>query len=55
VQLINQELGRENFFPQIHDHMCDHEILTEDLHSSQLLKKIIEKYVGLHLITYGKH
>jgi len=32
--------------------MYDHEILTEDLHSSQLLKKIIDKYVGLPLITY---
>ena len=55
IHLINQELARENFFPQLQDHMYDHEILTEDLHSSQLLKKIIDKYVGLRLITYGKH
>ena len=46
---------KREFFPQLHDHMYDHEILTEDLHSSQLLKKIIDKYVGLRLITYGKH
>ena len=55
VHLMNQELARESFFPQLHDHTHDHEILTEDLYSSQLLKKIIDKYVGLRLITYGKH
>ena len=54
VHLLNQELARESFFPQLHDHMYDHEILTEDLHSSQLCKKIIDKYVGLRLMTYWK-
>ena len=55
VHLINQELARESFFPQLHDHMYDHETLTEVLDSSQLLNKIIDKYVGLRLITYGKY
>ena len=39
VHLINQELARDSFFPQLHGYMHDHEILKEDLHSSQLLKK----------------
>ena len=55
VHLINQELAEECFFPELHDHINDHEILTEDMHSSQLLKKIIDRYVGLRLKTYGKH
>ena len=46
---------KREFFPQLHGYMHDHEILKEDQHSSQLLKKIIDKYVGLCLITYGKH
>ena len=55
VHLINQELASKYLFPELNEHDVEHEMLTEDLHSSQLLKTIIEKYVTLRLLTYGKH
>ena len=50
VHLINQELTRENLFSELNEH----EALTEDMHSSQLVKKIIEKYTTIRLLTCGK-
>ena len=55
VNTINQHLANKGLFPMLQDHDIEHEILTEDLHSSQLTKKIIEKYVNIRLLTYGKH
>ena len=54
VYKINQELACEKLFPELNEHDLDHEILTEDMHSSQLLKKIINKYLSIRLFRYGK-
>lgn len=54
VHLINQELAEKSLFPELNEHDVDHEAITEDLHSSQLIKQIIEKYINLRLSTYGK-
>ena len=50
VYKINKELACEKLFPELNEH----EILTEDMHSSQLLKKIISKYLSIRLFRYGK-
>ena len=36
-----------------HDIEC-HDPLAEDLHSSQLCKRIIEKYLNMRLLRYGQ-
>lgn len=55
IHAINQQLSHECLFPELNEHDLEHEILTEDLHSSQLLKKIIEHFITLRLATYAKH
>ena len=55
IHAINQQLAPECLFPELNEHDLEHEILTEDLHSSQLLRKIIEHFITLRLATYGKH
>ena len=54
VYKISQELACEKLFPELNEHDLDHEVLTEDMHSSQLLKKIINKYLSIRLFRYGK-
>ena len=55
VNTINQNLVHKHLFHLPHDHALEHEILTEDFHSSQLTKQIIEKYINIRLFTFGKH
>ena len=55
VHTINQHLANKDLFSMLNNHDLEHETLTEDLHSSQLMKKIIEKYVTIRLLTYRKH
>ena len=55
VNIIYQQLASDVIFPELNKHDLEHEILTEDLHSTQLIKKIIDKYVTIRLLTYGKH
>ena len=54
VHFINQTLTNEVPFTELNIHNLKHEILTEDMHSSQLLNKIIEKYLTLRLYSYGQ-
>ena len=55
VTIIYQQLASEVIFLQLDQHDLDNEILTEDLHSTQIIKKVVEKYVSIRLLTYGKH
>ena len=55
VHVVNVALHEKNLFPTLQEHDFDHEILTEDLHSSQLCKKIIEKYLDIRMSTYSRH
>ena len=41
-------------FPDLCDHDLEYNILTEDLHSSQLASRIISQYLTLCRLTYGK-
>ena len=43
-----------NLFPALDEHDIDHEILSEDLHSLQLVKAIIKKYLTMRLLRYGQ-
>ena len=44
---INQNLDDKDIFHLLHDRYLEHEILTEDIHSSQLTKQVIETYVNV--------
>ena len=55
INIVNRQLSGKNLFSDFNDHDLEHELHTEDPHSSQLKKKIIEKYTTLRLLTYGKH
>ena len=43
-----------NLFPVLDEHDIDHEVLSEDLHSLQLVKIIIKKYLTMRLLRYGQ-
>ena len=53
---INRHLHAVSLFPTLHDHdVNDTDISMEDMHSTQLQKKIVAKYLSLRFRTYGKH
>ena len=54
VHFINQKLANDALFTELNMHDLEHEILTEDMHSSQLFKKIVKKYLTLRLHSYGQ-
>jgi hypothetical protein len=54
INEIHRSIVQETFFTELHDHDLDHEPLTEDLHSTQLVKKIVEKYCKIRLYAYEK-
>ena len=48
------ELSTKKLFLSLSAHDCDHDLGTEDLHSSQLMVKIVNEYLDLRLLNYGK-
>ena len=53
--IINSVNGSiQNPFPVLDAHDTDHEILSEDLHSTQLTKTIISYYIKIRLHSYEK-
>jgi len=53
--IINSVNGSiQNPFPELDLHDTDHEILSEDLHSTQLTKTIISYYIKIRLHSYEK-
>jgi hypothetical protein len=56
VVAINRSLTDADLFPSLGSHdMENADIVSNDLHSTQLKKQIIDKYLTLRLRTYGKH
>ena len=49
-----QQLASNVIFPEQNQHYLVYEILTDDLHSAQVIKKN-DKYVTIRLLTYEKH
>jgi len=52
---VQRRLATVGLFPSLSTHDLEHDVLTEDMHSTQLCKQIMQKYVTLRLVTYGKH
>ena len=50
---VRQSLEGGNLFPTLNSHDTEHEILFEELHSTQLEKEIINKYFKVRSLTYG--
>ena len=52
---IHRQLLDAPVFLSLNDHDLSHDLATEDMHSTQLQKKIVAKYLSIRLHTYGKH
>ena len=50
---VRRSLEGGNLFPTLNSHDTEHEILFEELHSTQLEKEIINKYFKVRSLTYG--
>jgi hypothetical protein len=51
---VNRHLFTVSLFESLLQHDLDHACITEDLHSTQLQKAIVNKYLLLRALTYGK-
>lgn len=50
---VRRSLEGENLFPTLNSHDTEHEILFEDVHSTQLQKQITAKYCKVRSLTYS--
>ena len=50
---VRRSLEGENLFPTLNAHDTEHEILFEDLHSTQLGKLVTKNYCKMRALTYG--
>ena len=51
---IQRELFSQNIFQSMLDHDFDNCFITEDLHSTQLTKKVIDYYLRIRFFRYGQ-
>lgn len=52
---VNRQLASLNVFCSLDEHDRDHEALSGDMHSTQLQKMIVNKYLTVRLLSYGRH
>ena len=52
---IYEKVISYDLFPSLRNHDDDFEIGYEDLHSVQLIKKIIKEFFTIRFLTYGQH
>ena len=52
---IRQELLGSNIFNSLSAHDLENAFETQDLHSTQLIKKVISEYLKIRFFRYGQH
>ena len=52
---IRHELQGTNIFQSLSNHDVENAFETEDLHSTQLVKKVIDFYLRIRFFRYGEH
>lgn len=52
---VNRHLSTVQLFESLIQHDIDHALIMEDLHSTQLQKSIVNRYLLLRAQTYGRH
>ena len=54
IYVTNKKASERKLFSKLDKHDVDHEAVSEDLHSTQLIKMISNKYFTIRLLRYGQ-
>ena len=51
---VNKIISEKHFFKDLNEHDAEHEAVTEDMHSTQLIKMLANDFFTIRLQRYGQ-
>ena len=54
IYAVNKIISEKHFFKDLNEHDAEHEAVTEDMHSTQLIKMLANDFFTIKLQRYGQ-